>query len=229
MIPPIKNGITVDGRDMIPVNNFSDLERCIYQYFGENKLDWYKKTFNMDGHNGWDVWALRGADIVASHDGVVVEVSTDESAGIGVVIWDKVSLKTIYWHLKTGSVVVNVGQEVKAGDKLGLCNNTGWSTGDHLHFGIKETNEQGSSINKDNGYYGAIDPMPFFISKNNTMTWTQINTLSLLTFKRPADEGMRGYVGRDYDFVASEFLHSKENQLYTPLFEAAKVIENGIT
>jgi len=62
----------------------------------------------------------------------------------------------------------------------------------------------------------------------NTMTWEQINTLSLLCFKRPADEGMRGYEGKDFDFVAYYFLNSKENQLYTKVFEAIKIIEKDL-
>jgi hypothetical protein len=65
-----------------------------------------------------------------------------------------------------------------------------------------------------------------FIINNKTMTWGQINKLSLLTFKRPADESMRGYEGKDFDFVADEFLKSKENDIYTPLFRAVKDIEN---
>jgi hypothetical protein len=67
-----------------------------------------------------------------------------------------------------------------------------------------------------------------YVMKQKTMTWEQINTLSLLCFKRPADEGMRGYEGKDFDFVSYHFLNSKENQLYTKVFEAIKIIEKDL-
>ena len=54
------------------------------------------------------------------------------------------------------------GQEVKCGDLLGLGDSTGLSTGDHLHFGLKPCNKDGVSSNEGNGYFGAIDPIPFY-------------------------------------------------------------------
>ena len=222
--PPVNRGITAQGRDVIPVNNFADLNRCISQYFGENKLDWYKKTFGMLGHNGLDIWALRGEKIVASHDGIITEISKDESAGIGVVIWDGLNLyKTIYWHLKTGSVRVELGQDVKTGNVLGLCNNTGWSTGDHLHFGLKKTNEQGTTINRDNGFYGAIDPLSFF---EETMDKELLDLIYQFGFKRDADSGANAYLGMDTKEVLRLLLSSKENMVYSEVFKKVKAVEN---
>jgi len=59
-------------------------------------------------------------------------------------------------------VLVGVGDEIKAGKLIGQADNTGaYTTGDHLHFGLKQT-FNGATINKDNGYNGAIDPAPYF-------------------------------------------------------------------
>jgi len=58
------------------------------------------------------------------------------------------------------------------------------------------------------------------------MTKEEINKLCLLTFKRPMDKEMESYVGHSFDFVADEWLKSKEHEIFTPLYNAGKDIEN---
>lgn len=43
----------------------------------------------------------------------------------------------LYAHLKTGGVLVRVGQQVQAGQQIGLSGNTGFTTGPHLHFALQ--------------------------------------------------------------------------------------------
>ncbi len=43
---------------------------------------------------------------------------------------------TLYAHLKKDSITVVVGQQVQKGQKIAKINNSGFSSGDHLHFGI---------------------------------------------------------------------------------------------
>lgn len=45
---------------------------------------------------------------------------------------------TIYGHLKTGSLAVRVGDAVRAGTLLGMGDNSGWSSGSHLHFEVRD-------------------------------------------------------------------------------------------
>ena len=69
----------------------------------------------------------------------------------------------IYWHLQ--SFNVKVGNEVKVGDVLGISNNTGMSTGPHLHWGIKPlvlVNGFWQDKYGDNGYRGAVDGFEMF-------------------------------------------------------------------
>jgi murein DD-endopeptidase MepM/ murein hydrolase activator NlpD len=45
---------------------------------------------------------------------------------------------TIYGHLKSGTLAVRVGDRVRAGSLLGIGDNSGWSTGSHLHFEVRD-------------------------------------------------------------------------------------------
>src|SRR3990167_7393612 len=116
----------------------------VNQPFGTNPAIY--KQFDINGHNGIDSFALDGAEVRAAHYGVVTFSGEDGGGGLGVVLRtlktfdykDKLSFfKTIYWHLKPGTFRVKPGQIVEAGDILGLADNTGFSTGSHLHFGLK--------------------------------------------------------------------------------------------
>ena len=55
--------------------------------------------------------------------------------GNAVILDHGAGLHTGYWHLS--KIDVNVGQQVKAGDKLGEVGTTGLSTGAHLHWEMR--------------------------------------------------------------------------------------------
>ena len=128
----------------------------------------------------------------------MVEISSDESAGLGVVLWDDVQLiKTIYWHLK--SFPVKIGDRVKQGDTIGLADNTGFSSGTHLHLSLKQTNQNGTTVNYDNGYAGAIDPWPYLVWFKN-MSENEVKNLYALAFYRlPTDEELGFWIGKSLD------------------------------
>lgn len=160
----------------------------VNQPFG-NKMPIYD-TFGLVGHNGIDLKAPDSWIVRAAHDGEVTFSGEEGSAGIGVVVRtlqpmeykkSQAFFKTIYWHLKHGSVFVKANQKVKTGDILGLADNTGISTGSHLHFGLKpvyqgEQEWQWSNVEQENGYYGAIDPAPFWtgIHAQDVTAWVKL-------------------------------------------------------
>lgn len=150
----------------------------INQGFGENGTPYYAQL-GLKGHNGLDLFALDGTPVYAAHDGTVTFSGDDGSAGIGIVITTDqdydyngkpTRFKSIYWHLKKGSLKVVASQKVKTGDMIAEADNTGMSTGSHLHFGLKpvlqgETAWSWENVEQNNGYKGAIDPLPYLPSK----------------------------------------------------------------
>lgn len=143
----------------------------ISQHFGENFNSWYKEDGNL-GHNGLDFACPEGTPIISSTNGTVVYISTDIKRGEGVsIISDDIFqwkgqncvFSCSYWHLKDRTIKVKVGDKVKIGDLLGLSNNTGMSTGNHLHMSIAPIAPDGSKrlLDDNNGYRGYIDPLPY--------------------------------------------------------------------
>lgn len=104
--------------------------------------DWKEKT--VKGSPCW------GLPIVAAADGVVAEAkdgmvdqpklfAPNNSGGPGnyVVIDHGQGEFSLYGHLQKGSVRVRPGQKVSAGERLGLCGNSGASEIPHLHFQLQ--------------------------------------------------------------------------------------------
>ena len=57
------------------------------------------------------------------------------SAGNYIMLSHGGSVYTVYMHLS--SMSVSKGDTVSRGDKIGAVGSTGYSTGPHLHFGIR--------------------------------------------------------------------------------------------
>ena len=132
----------------------------VTQPWGFNFVDFYEKL-GLKGHNGTDFRLRDGCPVYASHDGEITQAGDDGTGGIIVTIWNRDGYKTLYYHLK--SVLVKVGDKVIAGQKIAFGDNTGkYTTGDHLHFGLKLVDGNGNTLNYNNGYGGAINAEPYF-------------------------------------------------------------------
>lgn len=115
-----------------------------------------KVTFPFKGesHKGIDMVGPNSTfDYVVAHsDGEVVAVvshidyNTSKSGkrtyGNYVKIRHDNGMYTLYAHMKYGSVEVKVGQRVSKGQILGYMGNTGYSFGAHLHFEVRNENDQ---------------------------------------------------------------------------------------
>lgn len=87
-----------------------------------------------ESHNGTDIAAPTGTQVVAAKAGTVIEANYNNGAGYHIVIDHGDGVKTYYFH--SSQLIANEGDEVKAGDVIMLVGSTGQSTGPHLHFGI---------------------------------------------------------------------------------------------
>jgi murein DD-endopeptidase MepM/ murein hydrolase activator NlpD len=91
-------------------------------------------------HSGVDFAPGAGAAIFAVADGVVLEHSASGTSwGHYVVLQHEIDGQVVYSgyaHMQADSSPLNVGDEIKVGDFIGLVGATGQATGAHLHFTI---------------------------------------------------------------------------------------------
>lgn len=90
-------------------------------------------------HQGIDLAAAKGTDVVASFSGKVLiadDVTLHRNYGKVVLIEHEGQVQSLYAHLD--SFAVKSGQTIFAGQKLGTVGETGRATGPHLHFEILE-------------------------------------------------------------------------------------------
>lgn len=202
------------------------------QGFGVNPATY--KQFGMNGHNGRDLrtrfvegdgsgetYKNQSATIngtkytedtkngnifaYANEDGVVT-ASAFESGGYGNYI--KLSygkFEATYGHLKIS--FVKTGDKVKAGQIIGITNNTGFSTAAHLHWGIKPV-----PADQSNGFKGSIDPTVYLKDAN----------LPGASIAPPED------VSAKYEKLKKEYdlLERDRNTIRTELADAEKEIED---
>lgn len=96
-------------------------------------------------HDGIDIGASMGNNVVAADDGQVIYAGSYGGYGITVIIDHGGQISTQYSHLS--KILVSNGQSVSKGDKIGLIGSTGWSTGPHLHFSVIQNGQQVSPWN----------------------------------------------------------------------------------
>ena len=105
-------------------------------------------------HRGQDIMAAAGTPVVAPVGGSVGwRAYQAGGAGHYVVVHGDDTRDYVFMHLRDGSVRVQKGQAVRAGEQLGEVGATGRADGPHLHFEIWT-----------GGWYAdggtAIDPLP---------------------------------------------------------------------
>ena len=127
----------VDGY-IWPTNN----TRLVTSPYGERWCPFH----GYESHNGADIDAARGSAVLAAKSGRVIQAGWNGGYGISVMIAHDDGITTLYGHMDSCSV--SVGQTVSQGETIGICGNTGNSSGAHIHYTMYK-----------NG--GTIDPLPY--------------------------------------------------------------------
>jgi hypothetical protein len=144
MTPHRKTILAVNGAFRVP-------ERFAIDWI---QLDANNRAFEGDGKK-LTSWRFYGAPIYSVADGTVVNlfdgadeqipgphpvgIRTDNIGGNMVVVDIGQGAYAFYAHMQRGSLRVRLGQQVKAGQILGLLGNTGNSTAPHLHFHLMDS------------------------------------------------------------------------------------------
>jgi hypothetical protein len=118
------------------------------QGFGENP-DMYAK-YGYKGHNGMDWACPTGTPILAPHSGKIIEASLDADGYGNYIKIENDKEGSVLGHNKT--LLVKVGDSVTEGQEIAISNNTGYSTGAHIHWGYYTLPRD-----RQNGYGGFIN------------------------------------------------------------------------
>lgn len=118
----------------------------------ERRIDQgFEGTFShSDEENRYalDFAADAGTPVLAARAGTVMQVEAGfrgtglaygeyaKRANIIRILHDDGTM-ALYAHLAPGGVLVRQGQQVEAGQRIGLSGNTGYSTAPHLHFAVQ--------------------------------------------------------------------------------------------
>ncbi len=108
-------------------------------------------TGNANNHSGIDLPAPAGTNIYAAKSGVVTISQYNSSYGNYCVISHADGQSTLYAHQRV-LPIVKVGDTVKQGDVIGYVGTTGSSTGNHLHYEIRENGVRYDPVNYYDDY-----------------------------------------------------------------------------
>ena len=125
----------------------------------------YGPRSNGRFHAGYDIGSggNTGYAVYAVRDGTVTHVENRGTAGFVIAIDHSTDdYHTLYMHLVPNSNLVNVGDKVKAGQRIATMGSSGGNYAIHLHIEVSPTGEFHSSA-------GTIDPEKYLrVTADNT-------------------------------------------------------------
>lgn len=154
-----------------------------------------------DFHTGIDITNL--GEIIAIEDGVVTEVEKNikgfdknKASGNYVLIYHGVNnenkkIYTKYNHLDYGSISLNVNDKILKNQKLGTntIKTTGYSTGRHLHFAVREDSD-------------FVDPKPYLLGTKSITPSNNNNDVEYVVKKGDTLSYIANKYGFTYKYLA---------------------------
>ncbi len=138
----------------------------ITQMFGNDFLingKLYYRNMGIKGHDGLDAIPKDKLDLRVFNifSGVIMIKQLHPIYGNRISIWNKQKgILEFHNHLESFTAI-KIGELIESQICIGIMGATGKVFGAHNHFAISKADEKGNRINRDNGYFGYIDPLPF--------------------------------------------------------------------
>lgn len=130
--------LTEDTAETASVDTVRPLSGDTIAVFSMDALAYNETTQDWRTHNGIDIAASVGDNVLSARDGVVGSVYEDDGYGTTVTVNHADGYTTYYANLSEDPAV-EVGQTVKAGDVLGTVGSTATvelAQEGHLHFAV---------------------------------------------------------------------------------------------
>ena len=199
----------------------------VSQGFGKNpsSYSWIKDSRGISilGHNGID-WGYGGKNGIQllnpfpkTSKVVVTRVGFDK-AGYGwfTRLWDKTQ-NCVVLMAHCQEILVRVGQVLTFQQLVAFGDNTGWSTGPHLHLGFYMVDDAGNKKNRANGFDGYLDALnPSFVE------WKILNPKAPATPDLKTDDALSKCIAQ----VKSEIINKEET--YQEMVEWRKKYEQSV-
>lgn len=140
---PEETAVSVSKKTVVEETRFiRPVDGKVIEEFSDNNLIYNEALRDWRTHNGIDLEAEAGTQVLAAANGVVENVF-DSSMGTSVVIDHQNGYKSVYANLDE-NIAIKKGDEVAEGDVVGIVGNT--ALGDatdlpHLHFEISKDGE----------------------------------------------------------------------------------------
>jgi len=157
----VNAGVGVGWKDYIHPDDSSSPWGVPFSYKPE--LNCKFQDPNYTRHTGVDFREATGSEVIATMSGLVVWVGMNGNWG-NLVVVENNGYQTWFAHLS--SFAVFKGEEISRGTLIGEVGNTGNSSGDHLHYGIKKkVGEKGAVWVNPAQFFNASDykdvPCPY--------------------------------------------------------------------
>jgi murein DD-endopeptidase MepM/ murein hydrolase activator NlpD len=130
-------------------------------------------------HQGVDYGAPTGTPVSAIADGTVLMARWNDGYGNFVQIRHSGGLVSCYGHLSRYGAGAKAGRSVRQGQTIGYVGSTGFSTGPHLHF---EVRQGGKPVNP----LKVIPPRAEPVAKKNMPEFDSLKASFLADLARPA-------------------------------------------